>query len=268
MTSGPDMEHNLQYLAQEVAKLAKQGAQLISSPENALLFATSADYHRHAEPLGEGKMQQGFSALAKQWQCWLHIGSFPIRCQHGVTTTSLLYTPTGERQLHYDKLHMFDVDVADGHKRYRESETFAPGNELALSTLPFGTVGLTICYDLRFPALFQCLQERGANIILVPAAFTAVTGQAHWEPLLRARAIENQVWIIAVDQTGTHPCGRETHGHSMVISPWGEVVLQLGQKPQSAWVDIALEQTEQIRQSMPVSEHSRFVSKLKEEPNK
>ncbi len=267
MTSGANIEQNFKYIEQQTCKLTKQGALLVTTPENALLFADREQYHRYAECLGNGEYQAKLSALAKSTGCWLHIGSFPIKVGQDVTTTSLIFSPTGELAGHYSKLHMFDVDVADSYKSYRESDCFAAGDAVSLIAMPFANCGLTICYDVRFPSLFQALRSKGANLIVVPAAFTAVTGQAHWEVLLRARAIETQSWVIGVGQAGEHPCGRMTHGHSMVISPWGEIVLELDESPASGVCDIALEQTEQIRQDMPVMEHARFVVELKEEPN-
>lgn len=267
MTSGANIEQNFEYIVQETCTLAKQGALLVTTPENALLFADREQYHNYAESLGNGEYQTKLSALAQSTGCWLHIGSFPIRWGNEVTTTSLMFSPNGELAGHYSKLHMFDVDVADSYKSYRESDCFTAGESVSLVNLPFAQCGLTICYDVRFPSLFQTLRAKGANLMIVPAAFTAVTGQAHWEVLLRARAIETQSWVIGVGQAGTHPCGRVTHGHSMVVSPWGEIALELDDTPHSAICDIALEKTEQIRQDMPVVKHARFVVELKEEPN-
>ena len=159
---------------------------------------------------------------------------------------------------------MFDVDVEDGHKRYRESETFTAGNEITVLPTPFGTLGLSICYDVRFPQLYSQLRRLGAQVILVPAAFTAVTGKAHWETLLRARAIETQCWIVAVNQGGMHPCGRETWGHSMVVNPWGEVVASLEQETGNLLVEIDLTALETLRASMPVTMHSRFENQFLE----
>lgn len=190
------------------------------------MFGTKQDYHTHAEYLGEGPVQQTLSDIARKYSVWLVAGSFPIRTQSGVTTTMLVYNNDGELAASYDKLHMFDVDVDDGHRRYRESEIFQPGEQIQVVSTPFGELGLSICYDVRFPHLYSALRNLGSQIILVPAAFTAVTGQAHWETLLRARAIETQCWIVAVNQGGIHPGGRETWGHSMVIDPW-EILLRV-----------------------------------------
>lgn len=262
MTSGPNPEHNLLYIREQVVALAKEGAQLVVTPENSLVFGNRKDYHQHAERLTEGALQQALSSMAKESEVWLLIGSMPIQRENGVTTTSLLFSPQGELVTHYDKLHMFDVDVADSHKRYRESETFMPGSQIVTYPMPFAHLGLSICYDVRFPSLYSELARLGANLIVVPAAFTAVTGQAHWESLLRARAIETQSWVVAVNQVGIHPCGRETWGHSMVISPWGEVIATLANQPSNLLVEIDLNQVEELRAAMPIGQHSRFCNQL------
>ncbi|MGD8233155.1 carbon-nitrogen hydrolase family protein [Vibrio sp. TRT 1302] len=262
MTSGPNPQQNMAYIQQQVGELARAGAKLIVTPENALVFGSRSDYHQHAEPLGEGTIQHFLAQLARDNNVWLLIGSMPIKRDVGVTTTSLLFDPNGIRVADYDKLHMFDVDVADGHKRYRESETFTPGERIVSYQAPFAHLGLTICYDVRFPTLYSELARSGANLIFVPAAFTAVTGKAHWEVLLRARAIETQSWLVAVNQVGTHPCGRETWGHSMVISPWGEVMSSLSDQADNLLVDIDLTQVEELRAAMPVAQHARFSNQL------
>ena len=262
MTSSSDVNENLTYIEQQTTLLAKQGAKWVVTPENAVVFGNKEDYHNSAEELGDGPVQERISRLAVEQQVWILIGSMPIRRTsvktQGVATTSVLFNPQGQIVAHYDKLHMFDVDVADGHKRYRESETFTPGNDIVVAETPFAKLGLSICYDVRFPNLYAELRRLGAQILLVPAAFTAVTGKAHWEVLLRARAIENQCWVIAVGQGGHHACGRETWGHSMVISPWGEIIASLNQDAASLVVDIELEQIESVRAAMPISAHTRF----------
>ncbi len=265
MTSGSDPESNYQYIAQECAKAAKFGARLVLTPENTLVFGTTQDYHRIAEVLGEGEYQQKFAQLAADLAVTLVIGSMPIRTESGVTTTTVVFGPDGQRLAHYDKLHMFDVDVADGHQQYRESDTFTPGSETVVVDSVAGKLGLSICYDLRFPALYQVLREAGADIMLVPAAFTAVTGKAHWQTLLTARAIETQCWILASNQGGVHPCGRETWGHSMVISPWGEVVAQLEQTPDLLFADLDITYNRRLNNAMPLAQHNRFIHTLNKE---
>ncbi|WP_375751500.1 carbon-nitrogen hydrolase family protein [Vibrio sp. HN007] len=263
MTSGPKPKENLQYIKEQLDVLASSGVKLVLTPENALVFGDKKDYHKNAEILGEGIIQSQLASLAKQHQIWLIIGSMPIRQEQRVTTTTLVFNPDGELAAYYDKLHMFDVDVADNHSRYRESETFAAGNRLSLVDTSLGRVGLSICYDVRFPHMYSELRKQDADIIVVPAAFTATTGKAHWEVLLRARAIETQCWIVACGQGGIHPCGRETWGHSMIIDPWGNVVMKLDQKSGVLVTDIDHNITKTVRANMPLAEHARFTSILK-----
>ncbi|WP_070963181.1 carbon-nitrogen hydrolase family protein [Vibrio sonorensis] len=262
MTSGADPVENLDYISQQLSLAAEQNADLVLIPENALVFGSKADYYRHAEVFEQGILQTRLSLLAQQHQVYLVVGSMPIKREDKVSTSSIVFDDTGKTLAIYDKLHMFDVDVSDGHRHYRESETFVAGNEVVVSQGPDCRLGLTICYDLRFPALYSELVRLGANVILVPAAFTAVTGKAHWLPLLRARAIETQSWVVAANQTGKHPCGRETWGHSMVIDPWGEVVASLDQEKGLLLADIDLKQVDKVRQSMPVLNHNRFTAQL------
>lgn len=264
MTSGPQVADNLAYIAKHANRLATQGARWIVTPENAVVFGDRNDYHQHAEPMGNGPIQRELAQIARENGVWLLVGSMPIARAHGVTTTSILFNPQGEPAAHYDKLHMFDVDVADSHQRYRESETFTPGDALTVVATPMGALGMSICYDVRFPHLYSQLRRLGAQILVVPAAFTAVTGRAHWEVLLRARAIETQCWVVAVGQGGHHVCGRETWGHSMVISPWGDIVASLEQPAATLIADIDLHQVEQVRLTMPIMAHTRFDNQFKE----
>lgn len=264
MTSGPQVADNLAFIAKHANRLATQGARWIVTPENAVVFGNRNDYHQHAEPMGNGPIQRELAQIARENGVWLLVGSMPIARAHGVTTTSILFNPQGEPAAHYDKLHMFDVDVADSHQRYRESETFTPGDALTVVPTPMGSLGLSICYDVRFPHLYSQLRRLGAQILVVPAAFTAVTGRAHWEILLRARAIETQCWVVAVGQGGHHVCGRETWGHSMVISPWGDIVASLEQPAATLIADIDLHQVEQVRLTMPIMAHTRFDNQFKE----
>ncbi len=263
MTSGADPQSNLDYIAMQLKTLSSQGVSWVLLPENAIVFGNKQDYHSQAEPLDNGDKQRFLAALCVKHNLNLIVGSFPIlHSSQQVTTTTLVYDCHGQLLNHYDKLHMFDVDVADGFKRYRESETFLAGEHIAVVPTDFGAIGLSICYDLRFPQLYAALRSQGANVIVVPAAFTAVTGKAHWEVLLRARAIETQCWIIAANQGGTHPCGRETWGHSMVVSPWGEIQAELEQAPGLLIADVNTEIVDEVRQAMPVAHHIRFEQNL------
>lgn len=269
LRSGASADENINAIAHALAALPACDDRLVLLPENALCFARKADYLAIAEPLGDGPYQRQLAALAKQHGCYLVCGSFPIQsAQSGkIYTSSLVFSCEGELVCHYHKMHLFDALVADQQGLYKESDTFLTGQSLQIfdwqTTQGCYKVGLAICYDLRFPALFQALRAQGADILLLPAAFTQVTGKAHWQPLLQARAIENQCYLIAANQGGRHPCGRETYGHSMVISPWGEVLEELGNEPGLANASFCKSVIDELRASMPVLSHQRFTSVLK-----
>ncbi|MDF5326983.1 nitrilase-related carbon-nitrogen hydrolase, partial [Vibrio parahaemolyticus] len=169
MTSGPDINANLDFIEKQCALASKQGAKLVLTPENTVLFSSREAYHQHAEPLGSGMIQQRLCEIARKNQLTLIVGSMPIQTAKGVTTTTLVFPPHGKCIAHYDKLHMFDVDVADGYGSYRESDTFMAGNQIVVAETDIGSAGLSICYDLRFPELYKLLRQVGADIFVVPA---------------------------------------------------------------------------------------------------
>ena len=246
-------------IAELLAQLPSQRPLLVLLPENAVVFGAREEVEPYAEALGEGPIQSQFSQWAQAYGIWLVVGSMPTRIagQTHIHATSLVYNEQGQKVGHYHKLHLFDVEVADAHGRYRESDTFTGGDDLCLIDSPFGRLGLSICYDLRFPQLYSALRERGAEILLVPAAFTQVTGQAHWQPLLQARAIENQCYVIAaglVGDTGARP----TWGHSMIIDPWGEVKACLPDGPGLVVSELDSAHLSNIRRQMPVTQHARL----------
>lgn len=262
-------ENNFHAIENLLAQLSPQPDQLVLLPENALCFTNKAGYLKVAEVLGKGTYQDKLSALAKRYKCFLICGSFPIKANidNKIYTTSLVFSPQGELISHYHKIHLFDAQVQDNQATYKESDTFIAGN--TLQTFDWQTaqgnykVGLAICYDLRFPALFQALREQGADILLLPAAFTLKTGEAHWQPLLQARAIENQCYVVAANQGGTHLCGRQTYGHSMIISPWGEILDKLEMNEGSVCTPISNTIIKEVRTNMPIMAHNRFSSVLK-----
>jgi predicted amidohydrolase len=205
----------------------------------------------------------GLRATARDLGIWLSIGSLALKTGDAdgrFANRSFLIDPTGAIMARYDKIHMFDVDVS-ATETFRESAGYRPGDKAVLAQTPFGTLGLTICYDIRFPSLHRALAQAGADILLVPAAFSPVTGAAHWEPLLRARAIETGCYVLAAAQTGDHPISRgkprQTHGHSMAIAPWGEVLVDMGAKTGTAIVDLDLTKVAQSRQRIPALTHDR-----------
>lgn len=263
MTSGEDPEKNLEHLARKLKGLQLQGAELVVTPENTVVFGSRDDYLQHAEALGKGLIQDQLAEMARHYRIWLVIGSMPILTVTGeVTATSLVYDDQGQLVDSYDKLHMFDVDVEDGHHSYRESDTFKAGDQIKVVETPFGKLGLSICYDVRFPQLYSELRQQGADIIVVPAAFTKVTGRAHWEVLLRARAIETQCWLLASAQWGEHNAERETWGHSMMIDPWGNIVAEQKEGTGVLLTDIDISVSDGIRQKMPVARHARLTCHL------
>ncbi|WP_354624401.1 carbon-nitrogen hydrolase family protein [Psychromonas sp. MME2] len=272
MVSVAEPEQNIATIERLLSDLEPIPNQLVLLPENALSFANKAAYLTLAEQIGEGVLQSQLACLAARYQCYLVCGSFPIRPeqsqpqQSGIYTTSLVFSPQGRLISHYHKIHLFDALVSDAKGLYKESDTFLAGQDLQLFDWKNGNksvkVGLAICYDLRFPSLFQALRDNGAEVILVPAAFTQPTGYAHWLPLLQARAIENQCYVVAANQGGTHPCGRQTYGHSMIISPWGKVLTECYSGDAFIVSEFEKKLIDEIRMAMPVSQHNRFITTL------
>jgi predicted amidohydrolase len=198
-----------------------------------------------------------FRFLARELGIWLHIGSLALLGEGGKPINrSLLISPEGRIAARYDKIHMFDVDLPGG-ETYRESANYQAGREAVVATLPWGQLGMTICYDLRFPHLYRALAQAGARFLAVPAAFTKPTGTAHWHTLLRARAIECQCYVFAAAQGGRHENGRDTFGHSLVISPWGEILAEAAIQPAVTFADVELQRLEDVRTQVPSLRHDR-----------
>lgn len=263
MTSGADLTANLNAAKAWIAQAADRGANLVLLPENfAFMGITERDKLAIMEPEGRGPIQDFLSSAASRFRLWLIGGSVPLRADaHGKAYAAcLIYGPDGELRGRYDKIHLFDVNLPSTSESYRESDTVAAGNEPLLLKTPLGKLGIVICYDIRFPELIRQLSEQGLEILLVPAAFTARTGAAHWEVLLRARAIENQCYVIAADQGGTHANGRQTYGHSMIIDPWGTVLAQLAQDPGVCIAHLESCVLEGIRRDFPALTHRKFYS--------
>lgn len=264
LCSGEQIRDNLAQIEQQIKQL-NPGIKLVMTPENALLFANAAAYREHAETEGHGPLQQAVRDMARRYGVWLLVGSMPLICREDptrITTSSLLFDDQGEIRGRYDKLHMFDVDINDIHAHYRESDTYQHGQQLTVVDTPVGRLGMTICYDLRFPGLYQALRAKGAELISVPAAFTRVTGEAHWEILLRARAIENQCVILAPAQVGRHGATRRTWGHSMVVDSWGNVLAENPDAVSALKVRVNTSKLHTIRKQMPVMQHNRFQPTL------
>jgi nitrilase len=254
MISSPSVEDNLATARRLVAQAAAAGAQLVVLPEYwAIMGNQETDKLAHAEQPGSGPIQDGMAQMARQHGIWLIGGTLPlISGQEGkVLNTTLVYDPQGEPAGRYDKIHLFGF--TRGAESYNESRTIVPGAQVRSIETPFGRVGLSICYDLRFPELYRAMGD--CALIVVPAAFTHTTGSAHWEVLLRARAIENQCYVLASAQGGLHPNGRRTWGHSMLIDPWGEVkaVLPEGEGVVSGEIDLVF--LAGVRESLPALTH-------------
>ncbi len=265
MCSGREILDNLNEADRLIREAAAHGAVYIQTPENtALLELDPKVTQREAQFFNDSSILAMFQNLARELHVCLHIGSLAIRLdqQDRLVNRSCLISPSGELLAHYDKIHMFDVDLVGGES-YRESKHYIPGQKSVIADLPVGLtpapkLGFSICYDLRFAALYRSLAKAGAQLIGVPAAFTKQTGQAHWHILLRARAIETGCFILAAAQGGTHENGRSTYGHSLIVSPWGEVIAQAsGMKPQVIVADIDLSKVANARTAIPALTHDR-----------
>ena len=260
MVSVKSISENLKQV--ELLLRGVQEGDLVLLPENFALFSTNRHTLNAAEQIGTGQIQDFLSIQAKLHRCYLVAGSLPLRQNDKIYSSSMAYDPEGHLIGTYNKLHLFDVDIEDGVGSYRESDLYSQGDELVLFDTPLGRVGMAICYDLRFPELFSELRRKGADILLLPAAFTKVTGEVHWLPLLQARAIENQCYIMASNQGGKHENGRQTWGHSMIISPWGEVLAEHNEGAAVIHASVDKKTQSKIRTRMPIIKHQRFSRKL------
>ena len=265
MVSQDDVLANLAQARRLLTDAAEQGARLAVLPENfAAMGRRDLAVLGCAEALGEGPILPWLEQTAKTLGLWIVAGTLPLppdgQPNAKPNACSLLIDDQGQRVARYDKLHLFDVDVSDSHGRYRESDDYAFGDKVVVADTPVGKLGLTVCYDLRFPELYSNLREAGAELISIPAAFTAVTGQAHWQILTRARAIETQCYVLASGQGGTHPRGRQTFGHSALIDPWGRVLAELPGGPGVLVGQRDAAEQAAIRQRMPVAQHRRFFA--------
>jgi len=258
LRSGRTVASNLDKAEALVRRAAKGGAQYVQTPENTGIMELKPELVlAAAESEGKSAPLAWARALARELGIWLHIGSIAIKLdQSRVANRSYLLDPKGRVTARYDKLHMFDVDLAGGES-YRESQYFRPGAKAVLADLPFGRFGLSICYDLRFASLYRALAAAGAELIAIPAAFTKQTGEAHWHVLTRARAIETSAFVLAATQGGLHENGRSTFGHSIVVSPWGEVLAEAGEEPGVILADIDLAASEEARARIPAIKHGR-----------
>jgi predicted amidohydrolase len=261
LRSGEDIAENIREAARWIRAAARDGAEFIATPENTTLMAPDGgaklaqshdEAHDPALPL--------FSDLAKELGIWLLIGSLAIKVSAGKTANrSYLFSPDGKVAARYSKIHLFDVDLPSG-ETYRESNTVAGGTEAVVADTPWGKIGLSVCYDIRFANLYRALAKKGAFAFTAPSAFTETTGKAHWHVLLRARAIENGAFVIAPAQGGLHANGRRTYGHSLIVSPWGDILAEGGSDPGIVAAEIDPDWSRQARAKVPSLDHDRAFS--------
>ena len=252
MRSGRDMARNLADASEMIGAAKASGAQFVATPEMTnILEADRPRLNGLARAESDDPSVAGFADLARSLGIWLNVGSLALKSERGkLINRSLLFSPDGQVRARYDKLHLFDVELPSG-ETIRESAAYDGGSAAAMADLPWGGLGLTICYDVRFPALYRSLAQAGVDYITVPSAFTVPTGEAHWHVLLRARAIETGSFVLAAAQSGRHETGRETYGHSLAVSPWGEVIAEAGTEPEVLVFDIAPEQVKTARSRVP-----------------
>ena len=258
LRSSDDVRENIQDASNLIRDAARQGAQFIATPENTTLMAPdggaklASSYDEAHDPA-----LPAFTALAEELGIHLLIGSLAIKVSDSKTANrSFLIDPKGRITARYSKIHLFDVDLPSGEK-YRESNTVAGGDTAVLADTPWGKLGLSICYDMRFPQLYRALAQKGAFMLTAPSAFTETTGKAHWHILLRARAIENGAFVLAPAQGGTHANGRKTYGHSLIVGPWGEILAEAGTEPGIILADIDPDAVTDARSRVPNLQHDR-----------
>ncbi|WP_018140637.1 MULTISPECIES: carbon-nitrogen hydrolase family protein [unclassified Thioalkalivibrio] len=262
MASGPQPQANLLEAKRLLQEAADKGARLAVLPENfAFMGMQETDILGIAEVAdGAGPLQAFLSEQARRLGLWIVGGTIPLQTEGGerVRSACLVFDDQGQQVARYDKIHLFDVRLPDSTEAYTESKVFERGDQVVVVDTPVGRMGLAICYDLRFPELFRALLDQDAEWVALPAAFTAQTGQAHWDVLLRARAIENQCFMLSAAQGGFHVNGRETYGHSALVDPWGRVVGQLQRNPGVLLAKLDHAQVKRIRNSFPAVEHRRL----------
>lgn len=266
MVSGHDLDQNLADARELLEAASEKGAAAAVLPENFAVLSTRQMLDRGMdERTPEGPIRSFLAEQARRLGLWIIGGSVPIAARpdgtaltERVRASCLVFNDQGEQVARYDKIHLFDAQVEDAQGRYRESDTFEPGEEVVTVDTPFGRLGLAICYDLRFPELFRMLREEGAEWITLPSAFTYQTGAAHWHPLVRARAIENQVWMVAAGQGGEHDSKRRTYGHSMIVDPWGSMTVEVSEGMTLALGELDQQRLVMTRERMPVWSHRRL----------
>ncbi len=262
MRSGLLPEPNFDQGSRLIREAAAQGADFVQTPEvSNIMQADRAALFEHLRTEDDDRSLSGYRDLARELKIYLNLGSLALRLTSGkAVNRSFLIGPSGDILARYDKIHMFDIDL-EGGESYRESANYQPGETAVITELPWGGLGMTICYDVRFPALYRALAEAGASFLTVPAAFTRKTGEAHWHTLLRARAIENGCFVFAAAQAGMHENNRETFGHSLIVDPWGTVLAEAGgDEPGIVLATIDPAKVAAVRKAVPSLQHGRRFS--------
>ena len=255
LTSGPEIDRNIETASGLVRSARDQGVAFALMPENVGLLGSGREMRERAAPENSHRALAAFRDLGAETGIWILVGSLAIARADGLLANrSYLLNGNGDIVARYDKIHMFDADLRNGEK-YRESDSYTSGTEARLAKTPWGVLGLTICYDVRFPLLYRKLAQAGAEMLTVPSAFTCPTGAAHWHVLLRARAIETGCYIFAPAQCGTHYGNRATYGHSLIVNPWGEVLADGGDEPGFVTADVDLSTVQSARASLPRLDH-------------
>jgi nitrilase len=263
MNSGADVSANLGLADRLLAEAAADGVKLAVLPENfALMGKRGRDKTAHAEQPGSGPIQDFLAEASRRYELWIVAGSMPLVSPEAerVFGACPVYNTRGDAQACYRKIHLFDVKLPDAEESYQESRSMYPGDDLVAVDTPAGRIGLAICYDLRFPEMFRRLVDDGATVFTLPAAFTRLTGEAHWQTLLRARAIENLAYVIAPGQYGNHPDGRATFGHSMIVDPWGRILAEQAAGDCVVAADIDPELPASLRSEFPALANRRFTT--------
>lgn len=269
MASGPNISANLLEAGRLIAQAAADGAKLIVLPEDFALISSDHDKIKAREVDGKGPIQDFLAHHAARYGVWIVGGTVPLVADKAdkVRAACLVFNALGQRIARYDKIHLFDVFIEETGEKYNESLTIEAGNSPLVIDSPFGRIGLAVCYDLRFPELLRAMLAQRFEIVALPAAFTAITGKAHWESLVRARAIENLCYVIAAAQGGYHLNGRETHGDSMIVDPWGIILDRLARGSGVVSAVINQKRLQSIRRNFPTIEHTRLRCALESKTN-
>lgn len=261
MTSGPNVQDNLNWVEKKLANCGDLTNTIVVLPECFACFGTrDGRLLEVAETKGAGQIQDALKRLARTYGCYIVSGTLPLKteCEDKFSASALLFEPSGNVIAEYQKIHLFDVAVSDGTKNYCESKYTQPGNKVVVVDTPLGKIGMAVCYDIRFSGLFDAMGD--IDILVIPAAFTRVTGEAHWHTLLRSRAIEKQCFVVAANQTGIHANQRETFGHSLVYSPWGKKLAEITEPTGACGAEVDISERNTLAAKMPVASHNMFRS--------